>query len=51
MIFGRKGGVKFMIIAVYYFIKQAEAEPLVTITAKGITRFLWKNIICRFGIP
>lgn len=47
----RKGGVKHIIVAVYYFIKWVEAEPHATITSKVETRFLWKNIASIFGIP
>ena len=28
-----------------------EAEALATITEKNIRSFVWKNIICRYGIP
>ena len=28
-----------------------EAEPLATITEKSIRTFMWRNIICRYGIP
>ena len=28
-----------------------KAEPLATITEKSIRTFVWKNIICRYGIP
>ena len=28
-----------------------EAEALATITEKNIRSFVWRNIICRFGIP
>ena len=31
-----KGGVKYVVVAVDYFTKWAEAEPLATITAKKI---------------
>ena len=34
-----------------YFTKWAEAEPLATITEQKIRNFVWRNIICRFGIP
>lgn len=34
-----------------YFTKWAEAEPLATITTGAIKTFLWKAIVCRFGIP
>ncbi|GKF93524.1 reverse transcriptase domain-containing protein, partial [Tanacetum coccineum] len=28
-----------------------EAAPLATITGKNILKFVWSNIVCRFGIP
>jgi hypothetical protein len=34
-----------------YFTKWVEVEPLVNITAKSIERFLWKNVVCRYGVP
>jgi hypothetical protein len=46
-----KWGVQFAVVAVDYFTKWAEVEPLVNITAKTIQRFLWKNVVCRYGIP
>ena len=46
-----KGQCKFIIVAVDYFTKWAEAEPLVTITEQKIRNFVWRAIICRFGIP
>jgi hypothetical protein len=38
-------------VAVDYFTKWAEVEALSSITTKCIKRFLWKNVICRYGIP
>ena len=46
-----KGQAKYAIVAIDYFTKWVEAEPLSTITEKRATEFLRKNIICRFGIP
>nr|KYP63266.1 Pol polyprotein [Cajanus cajan] len=46
-----KGQCKFLLVAVDYFTKWIEAEPLATITANNVQKFLWKNIITRFGIP
>ena len=46
-----KGQCKFIIVAVDYFTKWAEAEPLATITEQKIRSFVWCSIICRFGIP
>ena len=45
-----KGQCKFIIVAVDYFTKWAEAEPLATITEQKIRNFVWRAIICRFGI-
>ena len=46
-----KGQCKFIIVAVDYFTKWAEAELLTTITEQKIRNFVWRAIICRFGIP
>ena len=46
-----KGQCKFIIVTVDYFTKWAEAEPLATITEQKIRNFVWRAIICRFGIP
>lgn len=43
--------VKFLVVAIDYFTKCVEAEPLATITRKDIIEFFSKKIICRFGIP
>ncbi|GJW58793.1 reverse transcriptase domain-containing protein [Tanacetum coccineum] len=45
------GRVKFLVVAVNYFTKWVEAEPLATIIGKNILKFVWKNIVCHFGIP
>lgn len=46
-----EGGVRFAIVVVDYFTKWAEAEPLPKIIEQKITNFIWKHIICGFGIP
>ena len=46
-----KGGVKYAVVAVDYFTKWTEAEPLATITAKKLVEFVYRAIVCRFGIP
>jgi hypothetical protein len=43
--------LKFLVVAIDYFTKWVEAEPLATITKKNIQNFVWKTVICRFGIP
>ncbi|XP_060972619.1 uncharacterized protein LOC133038471 [Cannabis sativa] len=45
------GGVKYAVVAVDYFKKWAEAEPLATITSKKVLDFFVKNILCRYGVP
>lgn len=45
------GRYKFLVVAVGYFTKWVEAEPLTSITGKNILKFVWNNIFCRFGIP
>ena len=42
---------KFLIIVIDSFTKWVEAEPIVTITEAKITSFVWKNVVCKFGIP
>jgi hypothetical protein len=46
-----KGGVRFAVVAVDYFTKWTEVEPLANITTTAIQRFLWRNVICRYGVP
>ncbi|XP_072066687.1 uncharacterized protein [Arachis hypogaea] len=45
------GQVKFLIVAIDYFSKWIEAQPLAKITSQQMISFVWKNIICHFGIP
>ena len=42
---------KFLLIATDYFSKWVEAEAYASIKDKDVKRFVWKNIVCRFGIP
>jgi ribonuclease HI len=46
-----KGNRKFIVVVVDYFTKWAEAEALAAITTENVIKFLWKSVICRFGIP
>ena len=41
---------KFLVIAIDYFTKWIEAKPLSKITERNTKNFIWKNIICWFGI-
>ena len=42
---------RFLFISIDYFTKWVEAELVTTITKAKIISFVWKNIICRFGVP
>ena len=41
---------KFLLVATNYFSKWVEAEAYANIKDKDVSKFVWKNIICRFGI-
>ncbi|KAL5563372.1 hypothetical protein UlMin_033119 [Ulmus minor] len=43
--------MKFTIVVIDYYMKWVEAEPLQEITEARTTSFIWRNIICQFGIP
>ena len=42
---------KLLLVAMDYFSKWIEAEAFASIKDRDVTRFIWKNIVCRFGIP
>ncbi|XP_073035178.1 uncharacterized protein [Primulina eburnea] len=42
---------KFILVVLDYFSKWIEAEPLTKITEQKVLKFLWNNILCRFGVP
>ena len=46
-----RGAATHAIMAIDYFKKWVEVEALSQITEKKTTGFVWKNIICRYGIP
>ena len=43
--------LKFLIVGIDYFTKWVKAEALATITKKNMQIFVWKNTVCKFGIP
>ncbi|GJS18832.1 reverse transcriptase domain-containing protein [Tanacetum coccineum] len=45
------GKVKFLIVAIDYFTKWIKAKPVATITGNQVKKFIWDNIVCRFGLP
>ena len=46
-----RGRLKYLAVAVDYFTKWVEAEPLIDMTYDKVYQFIWKNIICRYGLP
>ena len=45
------GKVKYVIVAIDYFTKWIEAKPLARTTGKEVKKFVWDNIVYRFGLP
>jgi len=43
--------MKYLVVVIEYFTKWIEVEPVAQITSHKIQHFVWKNIVCRFGIP
>jgi len=43
--------MKFLVVAIDYFTKWVEVEPLAKITQQNVKNFVWKNIVCGFGVP
>ena len=43
--------LKFLVIDIGYFARWVEAKVLATIIEKNVQGFVWRCIICRFGIP
>ena len=45
------GQRKFLLIAIDYFTKWVEVEPLAHITEQKVKNFFQKSVICRYGLP
>ena len=43
--------LKFLIVSIDYFTKWVEAEALATVIKKNVRSFVWRNIVCKYGIP
>ena len=44
------GNKKYLLVGTDYFTKWVEAEPLANIRDVDAKRFVWKNIVTRFGV-
>ena len=42
--------MKFLVVGIDYFTKWVKAEPLANITQQIVKNFVWKNIVCGFGM-
>jgi len=42
--------MKYLVVAIEYFTKWIKAEPVAQITTHKVQQFVWKNIICCFGV-
>ena len=42
---------KLLLVTIDNFSKWIEADTFLSIKDRDVTRFIWKNIVCRFGIP
>ena len=45
------GNKKYLLVNTDYFTKWVETEPLANIRDVDVKRFIWKNIVTRFGVP
>ena len=45
------GNKRYLLVGTNYFTKWVEAEPLANIRDVDAKRFIWENIITRFGVP
>ena len=46
-----RGSVQYAVMAVDYFTKWVEEKALASITPVKIKEFIYKNIVCRYGVP
>ena len=45
------GNKKYLLVGTYYFTQWVKVEPLANIRDMDTKRFVWKNIVTRFGVP
>ena len=46
-----RSAFKYAVVVVNFFTKWAKAKPLAIISSKKVQEFIWKFIICHFGVP
>ena len=45
-----RGSIQYVVVAMDYFTKCVEAEVLISITPAKIKEFVYKNIVCHYGV-
>ena len=45
------GNKRFLLVGTDYFTKWVETEPIANIRDVYAKKFIWKNIVTRFGVP
>ena len=45
------GNKRYLLVGTDYFTKWVEAKPLANIRDVDAKKFIWKNIVTRFGVP
>ena len=45
------GNKRYLLVSTDYFTKWVEAEPLASIRDADAKKFIWRNIVTRFGVP
>lgn len=45
------GGMEYVLLAADFHTKWVEAQTYKSIKVEDVKKFLWRNIICCFGIP
>ena len=43
--------MQYIVVAIDYFTKLVEAKALASIILAKIRKFIYRNIICRYGVP
>jgi IS30 family transposase len=43
--------LQYAVVAVEYFTKWIEAKAVTNMSSSTMKKFLWQNIMCRFGVP
>src|SRR6266498_5266133 len=46
-----ENGYRYIVVAIDYFSRWPEARPLTYANARQVAKFIYKEIICRFGTP